>query len=30
MFGLGTVENVEKSRPELALSGRLMVTPMVQ
>jgi hypothetical protein len=26
MFGLGTIENVEKSGPELALSGRLMVS----
>jgi hypothetical protein len=30
MFGLGTIEDLEKSGPELALSGRLMVTPMVQ
>jgi hypothetical protein len=30
MFGLGTIEDLEKSGPELALSGRLMVTPIVQ
>jgi hypothetical protein len=30
MFGLGTIGNLEKTEPELALSGRLMVTLMVQ
>ena len=30
MFGLGTIEDLEKSGPELALSSRLMVTPIIQ
>jgi hypothetical protein len=30
MFGLGTIENLEKMGPKLALSGRLMVASMVQ